>query len=478
MSVARTGSVARFWVTAGVLCLSLVLGVIAGISPKLGLMLGIGLVFAAATVANVTVGLVLFTFISFLATLSNGSGANLTKLAGLLLFGSWYLSRLVRSRPRELSLPRVHPIFLVTCIAFVAWSALSALWAVDSSTALSNTERFALLVVLIPVVLAAVRTRDQLLWVIAAFVAGATVSALYGFAVPNASVPGRLTGSIGDPNEQAAVLVAAIPMALALARSLRGRIELQLFCWLSILICVAGIIETLSRGGLVSFGVMMLAAVIWGGRWRRVAVVLVLVAGVGTVGYFAFAASSSAVNRVSSSNSDGRSDIWAIGLRMFRAHPLLGVGSGNFQVAERFYLHQPGLITRADLIITTPQPAQNVYLSFLSELGIPGLLVFVTILLSAFACAWRAALIFKRRDMQDMELLARCLLLSLVALMTANVFLTDDYSKQLWLIIGLCPAVLSLARSDRFAATERARPAVAASGPVPLRALPAPVPTL
>jgi O-antigen ligase len=478
MSVARTGSVARFWITVGVLCLSLVLGLIAGISPKLGLMAGIGLVFAAATIANVTLGLVLFTFISFLATLSNGSGANLTKLAGLLLFGSWYLSRLVRSQRRELTLPKVHPIFLITCVAFVVWSALSALWAYDSSTALANTERFALLVALIPVVLAAVRTRDQLLWVLAAYVAGATVSALYGFAVPNASVPGRLTGTIGDPNEQAAVLVAAIPMALALARSLRGRRELQLLCWMAILICVAGIVETLSRGGLVSFGVMMLAAVIWGGRWRRIAVVLVLVAAVGTVGYFAFAASSSAVSRVSSSNSDGRSDIWAVGLRMFRAHPLLGVGSGNFQVAERFYLHQPGLITRADLIIITPQPAQNVYLSFLAELGIPGLLLFVTILLASFACAWRAALIFKRRDMPDMELIARCLLLSLVALMTANVFLTDDYSKQLWLIVGLCPAVLALARSERFAATERARPAPPVPGPLPLRTLPAPVPTL
>jgi O-antigen ligase len=162
---------------------------------------------------------------------------------------------------------------------------------------------------------------------------------------------------------------------------------------------------------------------------------------------------------------------------MFRAHPLLGVGSGNFQIAERFYLQQPGLITRADLIIITPQPAQNVYLSFLSELGIPGLLLFVTILLASFACAWRAALIFKRRDMPDMELLARCLLLSLVALMTANVFLTDDYSKQLWLIIGLCPAVLSLARSERFAAAERARPPEPAPGPPPLRMLPAPVPT-
>ena len=41
MSVARTGSVARFWITAGVLCLSLVLGLMAGISPKLGLMAGV-----------------------------------------------------------------------------------------------------------------------------------------------------------------------------------------------------------------------------------------------------------------------------------------------------------------------------------------------------------------------------------------------------------------------------------------------------
>jgi O-antigen ligase len=478
MSVARTGSVARFWITAGVLCLSVVLGLIAGISPTLGLMVGLGLVFAAATIANVTLGLVLFTFISFLATLSSGSGANLTKLAGLLLFGSWYLSRLVRGQRRDLTLPKIHPIFLVTCVAFVAWSALSALWAYDSSTALANTERFALLVVLIPVVLAAVRTREQLLWVLAAYVAGATVSALYGFAVPNASVPGRLTGTIGDPNEQAAVLVAAIPIALALVRSLRGRRELQVLCWLAVVVCVAGIVQTLSRGGLVSFGVMMLAGVIWGGRWRRIAVVLVVVAAVGTVGYFAFAASSSAVNRVSSSGSDGRSDIWAVGLRMFRAHPVLGVGSGNFQVAERFFLQQPGLITRADLIIITPQPAQNVYLSFLAELGIPGLILFITIPLASFACAWRAALIFKRRDMLDMELVARCLLLSLVALMTANVFLTDNYSKQLWLIIGLCPAVLALARSERFALAERARPAAPAPGPPPLLSLPEPVPTL
>jgi O-antigen ligase len=482
MTVTGTGSVARFWISAAVLCLALALGVLAGVSPKLGLMAGIGLVFAAATIANVTLGLVLFTFISFLATLSNGSGANLTKLAGLLLFGSWYLSRLVRSQRRELTLPKVHPIFLVTCVALVSWSAISAVWAYDSGTALSNTERFALLVVLIPVVLAAVRTRDQLMWVLAAFVAGATVSALYGFAVPNASVPGRLTGTIGDPNEQAAVLVAAIPMALALVRAVRGRRELQVLCWLAVVICVAGIVQTLSRGGLVSFGVMMLAGVIWGGRWRRVAVVLVIIAAVGTVGYFAFAASSSAVSRVSSSSSDGRADIWKVGLRMFRANPVLGVGSGNFVDAERFYLQQPGLITRADLIILTPQPAQNVYLSFLAELGIPGLLLFVTILLSSFACAWRAALIFKRRDMPDMELIARCLLLSLVALMTANVFLTDDYSKQLWLIIALCPAVLALARSERFAASERARPPVTTPVPLPLplplRARTVPAPTL
>src|ERR1700677_4249323 len=103
----------------------------------------------------------------------------------------------------------------------------------------------------------------------------------------------------------------AFPVALALVRSVRGQRGLQALCWLAVVICVAGVLQTLSRGGLVAFAVMMLAGVIWGGRWRRVAVVMVIVAAVGVVGYFAFAASSTATSRVSSSNSDGRSDIWA-----------------------------------------------------------------------------------------------------------------------------------------------------------------------
>ena len=55
------------------------------------------------------------------------------------------------------------------------------------------------------------RERRHAVWVVAAFVAGATISAV--FAIINPADPGqydvaRASGTIGDPNELAAVLVA------------------------------------------------------------------------------------------------------------------------------------------------------------------------------------------------------------------------------------------------------------------------------
>src|SRR5262245_63931786 len=50
-----------------------------------------GLAFAALVVANITVGLCLFTVVSFLDILSNiGGSVGITKLIGLLLVLSWF----------------------------------------------------------------------------------------------------------------------------------------------------------------------------------------------------------------------------------------------------------------------------------------------------------------------------------------------------------------------------------------------------
>ena len=108
-------------------------------------------------------------------------------------------------------------------VALALWSALSATWAESSGVALTSTMSFVLNMLLLPIVMVAVRRREHLYWVLAAFLAGAIISTAYGFISPAAtgSVEGRLAGGIGDANEQAAVLVAAIPIALALGNAMQ-----------------------------------------------------------------------------------------------------------------------------------------------------------------------------------------------------------------------------------------------------------------
>ena len=45
-----------------------------------------------------------------------------------------------------------------------------------------------------------------------------------------------------------------------------------------------------------------------------------------------------------------------------------------------------------------------------------------------------------------MELLSRCVVLAIVAVLTAAVFVSSEYGKYLWLLLAVCPALLALAR--------------------------------
>ncbi|HWC31861.1 MAG TPA: hypothetical protein VG709_01885, partial [Actinomycetota bacterium] len=62
------------------------------------------------------------------------------------------------------------------------------------------------------------------------------------------------------------------------------------------------------------------------------------------------------------------------------------------------------------------------------------------------SCAFKAAGRFRQSGDVSMELLARGLLLALIGLLVADFFVSEQYSKQLWLLLGLAPALLALAR--------------------------------
>jgi O-antigen ligase len=175
------------------------------------------------------------------------------------------------------------------------------------------------------------------------------------------------------------------------------------------------------------------------------------------VGYFAFFAPASATERVTEVHGGtGRTDIWTVGWRMVQGAPLQGVGAGNFPIVSIHYLLEPGALLRDDFIVSDkPKVAHNTYLEVLAELGIIGLTLFLIVICFAIGCAVRAARYAATVGDRDMDILARALVVALAALLAAYFFISREYSKQLWLLLALCPVILEILRKEYGAARGR-----------------------
>jgi len=279
------------------------------------------------------------------------------------------------------------------------------------------------------------------------------LAAAYGFVAPPQTVAyydvSRVTGTLGDPNELAAVLVGGTVLAAAMVVALKGSPLLRLAYAGAAALCAAGIFLSLSRGGLVALGFALVTAIVVAGRWRIQAIGLAAVLALGAFVYFGFGASQDEISRVTSfGNGTGRTDIWTVGWRMVQAHPVRGVGVGNYKTSAIHYLLRPGALQRDEFIVDTPKVAHNTYLQELAELGIVGLALFLAIIGFSLLCVLRAAHIFERLGDTVMELLSRAMLVALAGTLAADFFISDEFSKQLWLLLGLGPALLAVARSD------------------------------
>jgi O-antigen ligase len=209
----------------------------------------------------------------------------------------------------------------------------------------------------------------------------------------------------------------------------------------------------------------MFAAVIVGGRWRVLVGIVATLVVLSLVGFFAFVASPdqrARVTQVGEGSTTGRSDIWTVGWRMVEAHPVRGVGVGQFETSSVHYLIAPGTIRRSDLIIDQPKVAHNIYLHILAEMGIVGLVPFLLILGFSLRCALLAAREFARRGDTAMDLVARSVFVGLIGILSADFFASEQFSKQLWLLLGIGPALLAMAqRRDEAEEQDGVQPAPA-----------------
>jgi O-antigen ligase len=440
--------------------LAVVIGLVAGAQPEIAVVAAIALAFVGVVLVDLPLGLCLFAIVAFMDLLPEfGAAFSFSKLAGLLLAASW-LATVATRRQTAGGFVSAYPFVSYALVLFLAWASLSVVWAEDASESPVSLSRYLLNAFLFIIIFSAVRERRHVAWVLGAYLTGAALSAAYGFVAPapTAAVEDRVTGTIGDPNELASVLLPAFVIGLGLAAAMKRAPVVRFLALSAAVISVAGLFLTVSRGGLVALVVALLAAIAVGGRWRPIAAVIAVLIGLAGVGYFVFFASPEAQERVTTvGGGTGREDIWTVGLREFEANPITGVGVGNFQTSSVHYLLAPGEIQRSEFIVDQPKVAHNTYLHILAELGIPGLLLFLTIVAFSVWCAYRAARVFQAKRDYRMELLARATLVGVIGLLADIFFISEMYSKQLWLLLGFCPALLAVARRQPVATPDVAR---------------------
>jgi len=434
------------------------LGAGAVIAPVIVLAGVLGLILVAVCLSNLAAGLAAFTVLIFLDRIPTlGTGITFVKLAGAVLAASWLVTVLQPGGDSKL-LVREHPALTAVAFGLVVWTMASLLWAPDEAAAASVEFRLLQGMLLLFIAFSAIRERKHLNWVIGAFIAGATLSALVGLAgytAPDHSgAPGggeRLTGGIGDPNELAAILVPALTFAafgLATVRSVFVRWALLA----SIVIGALALVKTESRGGLLAMGAVFIAVLFFGGPVRVRAVPVILTSVCAGLAYYTLVAPPEALARVTefrSGGGSGRTDLWTVALEVFGDHPFAGVGIGNFQVVEPLYALRDVSINRLDFVVDRTLVVHNTYLHLLAELGLAGFVLFGALIIGAFGVGVRATRVLARSGDRDAEILARGLVIGSLGMLAAFFFISAQYEKQLPLLLGMLAALSSVAVAGR-----------------------------
>lgn len=210
---------------------------------------------------------------------------------------------------------------------------------------------------------------------------------------------GRVSGTLVYPNALAGLILLLFPVAFIVAlKSIRGM--KRIIRYFSILLIVflggAGFFWTGSKlGWLIA---MVLAGIClfrlkWSPRWKWLAVILLLVAGLAVFGiryhaYFAGGAKS----------AGARFDYWRAAGQTTLAHPLGGTGAGTFQRSYARLKAPESEMARL---------AHNDYLEQFSDSGVPG---------GAFYLAWVIALLITigRRVWKSDNLVLFALFLGLI----------------------------------------------------------------
>lgn len=426
------------------------LGVGSVVTPPVAVAAVAGLLFTAIALRNLAAGLAVFTLLTFFdrATTLTSAGLSPVKLAGVALALLWLVAVLDRGNETPLLL-RDHPRYAAGVIVFVGWSFVSALWAPDDTLAVSSSFRLMMVAVFVFVLYSAVRETRNVRWLVWAFIGGTIAAQALGALNLYATDDGRLSGGFDDPNEFAAVIVPATAIAAFAFAAWRGRPSRWLLLPFGALLMKA-LLGTDSQAGLLALFVGLLVGIAFAGRVRKWAVAGTASLVLFGVVYYTFITPPTELTTITSqSNVGARESLWSVAADIVSDHPVIGTGAGNYVAVSPYYTVEDLDLPRFDAVLK-PHIVHNTYLEVATELGFVGFLGFLALVTASITFGIRAVRRFERTGDWEMQLLARGVVVGTVAMLTASVFATATYEKQLWLLLGMGPALYSLALRRRL----------------------------
>jgi putative inorganic carbon (HCO3(-)) transporter len=325
----------------------------------------------------------------------------------------------------------------------------SGLWTVhlgDTVSALSSLGIALAYMLAFAILLRSRRDLDRILYTLA-------VVALVVGAVGIFTSQGRAEGASGNANFFAMVELFALPLVLALAAEVPRR-ALRMGLYAVVLVIIFAVFASLSRGGFLTLVWVAVAALVLPARSSffqsrgHKAFVLALIAAFTVVAYKA--ESRTLAPRLESIFSKdqtdrtgaGRTNVWAGAWTSIKERPVLGLGYGSFiSEANELMLRTPGV----DLSNMTLRPrglyAHSAYIETAAEVGIPGLIVFLGMLIATARALWRTAVRARDAGAWYIMRVANASLISLVAWCIASLFASSETSRPLWILIGMSLAL-------------------------------------
>lgn len=478
---------------------------LAGVSPALLLAAAAPVALGAGVLAPDLGPLILIGYLGVVG----GVVSVLRPGIGLFMFALMMYSRASEVLTTSLGVPSIAPLFTIWLLTglimhyglgglFYArptgWQALalyglvllaSTLVASNQWAATNRVVDYTRELAYIGLIVLCVRQISDLRIVVRAMLLGGTIPALFtiyqtltgstyaffGFARYSQAIviPGEITevarpsGMVGDPNFYAMALIALIPLAFHRARWEPNRLARQLSLLAGIVLSVASIM-TYSRGGYLTLAAVVGCLVIAGFiRFRTIAIVVLLFLAVLPILPDSYSGRVSSITdiprtllsqqppergKATDTSVSGRVSEVMAGVQMFLDHPIIGVGTNNYQTNYQEYARPMGVDKRTD------RAAHSLYVEIAAETGIVGILTFGFLVLSLFSAlrrVWQTT--NKGNELHDLALIVA---ISLFSILIASIFLHFAYPRYLMVFAGLAMAVASV-QNWRIAPSSRLR---------------------